>query len=179
MLIETYELEVETSTHSMDEFEYEVVARLAVDIRPVLPYLNATLSRGIYLPDEPVLSWRNEGSNIGFWPDRIAVDHLESRQQLQKVVEQLVKLVNDVWERRDQIEPDHTTHERLQPLELLRALPRTNCKTCGESTCFNFALKLAAGQIQLDQCAPLYDDAALEKQRGQLESLLSTKWPTL
>jgi len=45
MLIENWELEIETSTHSMDEFEYEVVARLEVDLGQVLPYLNATLSR--------------------------------------------------------------------------------------------------------------------------------------
>ena len=72
MLIESYRLEVETSTHSVEEFEYEVVAYLEVDLSPVLPYLNATLSRALYLPDEPVLSWRHEGHNIGFWPDRCA-----------------------------------------------------------------------------------------------------------
>jgi ArsR family metal-binding transcriptional regulator len=179
MLIETYELEIETSTHSMEEFEYEVIIRLNVDIRSALPYLNATLSRGIYLPDEPVLSWRYEGHNIGFWPDRIAVDHLESRQQVEEEVEHLVGLVNEVWEKRDRIEPDTTTHERLQPLELLRPLPRTNCKVCGESTCFNFALKLAAGQVRLEQCTPLHDDPAFAEQKDSLESLLSTKWPTL
>ena len=179
MLIASYELEVETSTHSMDEFEYEAIARLSVDISPALPYLNATLSRGVYLPDSPVLSWRQEGHNIGFWPDRIAVDHLESREQVEEVVEGLVKLVNGIWDKRDEIEPDTTTHERLQPLELHGLLPRTNCKVCGESTCFSFALKLAAGQVQLEQCTPLYEDADFSEQRGRLESLLATKWPTL
>lgn len=179
MLIETYELDVETSTHSMEEFEYEAVVRLKVDIRGVLPYLNATLSRGIYLPDEPVLSWRHEGHNIGFWSDRIAVNHMDSRAQVDEVVERLVKMVNEIWEKRDRIEPDTTTHERLQPLEIFRSLPRTNCKVCGESTCFNFALKLAAGQVQLEQCTPLYDDPAFEEQKSRLDALLSAKWPTL
>ena len=179
MLIETYDLEVEMSMHSMEEFEYEAIARLKVDIRGVLPYLNATLSRGIYLPDEPVLSWRHEGHNIGFWHDRIAVDHLDSREQVEEVVGRLVKMVNEIWEKRDRIEPDATTHERLQPLEILRSLPRTNCKACGESTCFSFALKLAAGQTQLEQCTPLYDDPAFEEQKGRLDALLAAKWPTL
>ena len=44
-------------------FEYEAVARLKVDISDVLPYLNATLSRGIFLPERQVLSWRHEGRN--------------------------------------------------------------------------------------------------------------------
>ena len=77
MLIESYELQIEMSTHSAEEIEYEAIAHLNADISPVLPYLNATLSSGIYVPKTPVLSWRYEGHNIGFWPDRIAVDNLE------------------------------------------------------------------------------------------------------
>lgn len=173
MLIESYNLEVETSDHSTEKFEYEAIAHLDVDLTPVLPYLNATLSRGTYLQDGPVLSWRNEGHNIGFWPDRIAVDHLDSREEVEEVVKGLVRMVNEVWEKRDQIEPNTTTREHLQPLELLRSLPRTNCKACDESTCFNFALKLAVGQVELAQCTPLYDDPAHGEQRMQLEALLA------
>lgn len=167
------------STHSAEEIEYEVIAHLNVDIGPVLPYLNATLSRGIYLPDTPALSWRHEGHNIGFWPNRIAVDHLESREHVTQMIERLVGLVNQTWEKRDQLEPDTTTHKQLQPLELYQLLPRTNCKVCGEATCFNFALKLVAAQAQLESCTPLYTDSTYDRQRGQLESLMATKWPAL
>jgi ArsR family metal-binding transcriptional regulator len=179
MLIESYELEITISTHDAEEFEYEAIARLETDIREVLPYLNTTLSRGIYTPGRPSLAWRKEGHNIGFWPDRIAADGLESREKAKEVIDSLVALVNQTWDRRDEIEPDATTHERRQPLELFRLLPRTNCKQCGEETCFAFALKLAAGQAELDGCLPLYEDQAHAEQRAQLEELLATKWPTL
>jgi ArsR family metal-binding transcriptional regulator len=179
MLIESYHLEIGVSTHSTEEFEYEAIAHLEVDLSPALPYLNATLSRGVYLPRRPVLSWRLEGHNIGFWPDRIAVDHLHSREEVDAWVARLVALVNDVWEKRQQIEPDLTTHERLQPLELYRLLPGTNCKACGEATCFNLALKLAAGQVELAVCTPLIQEPAYEEQRAGLMSLIATKWPVL
>ena len=179
MLIESYELEIKLATHSAEHFEYEAIAVLEVDISPVLPYLNATLSRGIYSADRPALSWRHEGHNIGFWPDRIAVDDLDSREQAKEVVDQLVDLVNRTWEKRDELEPDTTTHKRLQPLEVYRLLPRTNCKACGEDTCFNFALKLVAAQSALELCRPLYEDATFEEQRTKLVSLLATKWPAL
>jgi len=179
MLIESYELEINISTHSTEEFEYEAIAHLPVDIREVLPYLNATLKRAVYLPDEPALSWRYEGKNIGFWPDRIAVDHLESREEAEEVIQWLVQMVNDVWDRRDEIEPDTTTHKRLQPLEILRLLPQTNCKACGESTCFNFALKLAAGQADIKQCHPLYQDPAYGERKAALYELLATRKPLL
>jgi ArsR family metal-binding transcriptional regulator len=179
MLIESYEMEVRVSTHSAEEFEYEAVAHLDVDISPVLPYLNATLPRGIYVPERPSLAWRHDEHNIGFWSDRIACDDLESREQAKEMIDQLVDLVNRTWDKRDELEPDHTTHERLKPLELYQLLPRTNCKVCGEDTCFNFALKLVTAQGELERCTPLYEGAAFEKQRGQLEALLASKWPAL
>jgi ArsR family metal-binding transcriptional regulator len=179
MLIETYEIRVQVSTHSAEELEYEAIAHLQVDISPVLPYLNATLSRGIYLPESPVLSWRHEGRNIGFWPDRIAIDHLQSREEVNEQVQRLVMLVNKVWDRRGEIEPDTTTHKRLQPLEILQQLPRTNCKLCGEDTCFNFALKLVAAQTEISRCLPLHEDATWTAQRQRLEAMLATRWPAL
>ena len=179
MLIETYDLDVETSMHSMEEFEYEAIARLKVDIDEALPYLNATLARGIYMPERKVLSWRQEGRNIGFWHDRIAVDHLDSREAVEKVVEDLVKLVNDVWDRRTEIVPDTTTHERLQPLALLKLLPQTNCKACGDATCFAFSVKLAAGQVDLVACTPLHEESQYSDKREELEAHMSGKWPTL
>jgi ArsR family metal-binding transcriptional regulator len=179
MLIEAYNLEIEVSTHSVQEFEYEAIAYLPVDISEALPYLNATVRSGSYFADGPAFSWRKDDHKIGFWPDRIAVDHLQSREQAKEMIEYLVKLVNDVWERRAQIEPDTSTRENLQPLELYKLLPQTNCRLCGESSCFNFALKLAAGQVELRQCEPLHEEGNYEEQRGQLEFLLAVKRPLL
>jgi ArsR family metal-binding transcriptional regulator len=179
MLIESCDLEIAISTHDTQDFEYEAIAHLDTDIREVLPYLNATLSRGIYKPGRPSLAWHKEGHNITFWSDRIAADGLESREQVKEVIDSLVALVNETWERREEIEPDATTHERRQPLELYHLLPQTNCKRCGEETCFAFALKLAAGQVGSEGCTPMYEGEAHAGQRAQLEALLARKWPTL
>jgi len=50
-------------------------------------------------------------------------------------------------------------------------------KRVGETTCFNFALKLAAGQAELARCPPLHQEPALRVQRRQLETLMVTRWP--
>ena len=93
-----------------------------------------------------------------------------------ELVEWLVNLVNETWERRGELEPDTTVHQPLQPLELYPLLPETSCRACGENTCFNFALKLTTGQVPLKHCPPLYEPD-LEGQRAQLEELLATKHP--
>jgi len=178
MLIESYRLEITVSTHSAQHFEYEAVAYLAADIGAVIPYLNATLESSLYVPDVPALSWRYEGHKAAFWPDRVAVDGLESRAEAETVVRQLVDLVNETWARRAELTPDTTVRQRRQPLELYRLLPRTNCGACGETTCFNFALQLAAGRAELPACAPL-QEAGREAARQELETMLQTRWPTV
>lgn len=179
MLIQDYKVETKLSTHSTEELEYEAIAHLNIDLRPLLPYLNATLSRAVYLPDGSALSWRFEEHKVGFWGDRIAVDHLHSRAQVEEVIKYLVDLVNKTWERREQITPDTKAHQFLQPLELHRLLPQINCKKCGENTCFNFALKIAAGQADLKQCEPLNQRPEFEADRIELETLLASKSPSL
>jgi ArsR family metal-binding transcriptional regulator len=179
MLIEFYELEITVSGHSAEHFEFEAIARLPVDISAALAYLNATLPEAVYFRDDAVLSWRHEGSKIGFWTDRIAVDDLESREQAEQKMQYLVTLVNQTWKRRKEITPDETRHQRVQPLAVFKLLPATNCRKCGESSCFTFALKVASGQKRLKACLPLFSDPDLAERRERLEALVSGRHPAL
>lgn len=47
---------------------------------------------------------------------------------------------------------------KLNSMEILRELPRTNCKVCGEPTCMVFATKLLKNERKLEECSPLLDD---------------------
>jgi acetyl-CoA decarbonylase/synthase complex subunit gamma len=40
----------------------------------------------------------------------------------------------------------------LTGIEIFKLLPKTNCQECGVPTCMAFAVKLAAGQAELDAC---------------------------
>jgi ArsR family metal-binding transcriptional regulator len=179
MLINDYTLELAVSRHSDQEIEYEVIAKLTVDIGPVMPYLNATISRAIYVPAQPSVSWRHEGHNVAFWQDRIAAEDFASKEEAEQFIQRLVDMVHEPWERRDQIEPDHTTHQRLQPLKVLQLLPRTNCRQCGEETCFNFALKLVADQMDMSDCKPLVEDDAFRENSTRLAQMVATHWPAI
>jgi ArsR family metal-binding transcriptional regulator len=56
-------------------------------------------------------------------------------------------------------------------MALYKLLPGTNCKQCGQPTCWNFALKLAAAQVELAACPPLGEPANAGR-RVDLEALL-------
>jgi len=47
----------------------------------------------------------------------------------------------------------------LSGIEILKMLPKTNCQECGFPTCMAFAMKLAAGQAELDSCPDVSDEA--------------------
>lgn len=157
MLISTYDLDVFTPPCDPGAVRYSAIAHLHVDIAEALPYLNATLRGAVYNKAAPALSWRKAGHYVVFHADRIAVSNVEDRDSAQEEVAGLVKLVNRIWDQRESLSPDFTTHQRPTAMSLYKLLPSTNCHRCGEATCWNFALKLAAAQVKLDACPPLYE----------------------
>ncbi len=150
---------------------FSAVAHLPADIRDALPYLNATFRGAVYTEPAHSLTWKKAGHNVAFHADRIAVSNIEDRQAALDELDGLVKLVNRTWERRDEITPDHTTRQRPTAMAVYKLLPATNCRQCGQPTCWNFALKLVAAQVELAMCRPLGEPAHAER-RTALEALL-------
>lgn len=50
----------------------------------------------------------------------------------------------------------------LSGLQIFKLLPKTNCKECGFPTCMAFAMQLAAGKAELDQCPYVSEEAKNE-----------------
>jgi len=171
MLIDKYDLELFTPACSPGEERFAARALLTLDISEALPYLNATLRGARYTHAARALTWTKAGHYVAFHPFEIAVSNVEDRAAARQEIESLIALVNRTWERRSEIAPDYELHQRPTPIALFRLLPQTNCKQCGEPTCYTFALKLAAAQRKPADCPPLFELAHAE-QRAALEDLL-------
>lgn len=171
MLIEKYDLEVTTPPCDPGAERFNAIARFTANIGGVLPYLNATWKGAIYDHANHFLTRRTGGRTITVWPHEIAVSNLEDREEAATVIERLVGMINRTWERRAEIEPSTVKRERLKALDVYKLLPGTNCKACGEPTCFIFANKLVTGQVTVEQCTPLFTDEHREK-REQLLALI-------
>ena len=163
MLIEKYDVEVFTPPCEPGAERYAAKAHLIADISEVLPYLNTTLRGALYLPEAIALTWKKGGHNIAFQAYEIATSNVEDREGAEKELKGLIDLVNRTWERRAEITPDTTTRQRPTPMAIYKLLPNTNCKQCGESTCYSFALKLAVSQKKLADCPPLFESQYTEK----------------
>lgn len=154
-MIGQYDLEI--LTPACDPGSPRLVAKAALvdDITPVLPYLNATLPGANYLPEARALIWEGDTHMVAFHAHEIAVSEVRDHDDAEQVVSDLVSLVNDTWGRRDEIVPSVATRPRPTPMEVYRLLPGTNCKECHLPGCWQFALKLVAGEATTIDCPAL------------------------
>ena len=156
-LIGHYDLKVFTPPCEPGAERYSAIARLTTDISKALPYLNATLRSAVYNRAANALTWKKGGHNIAFHAYEIGTSNVPHHDAAVKEIEGLIALVNRAWERRAEITPDHETRQRPAPMAVYKLLPQTNCRLCGEPTCFTFALKIAASQKALADCPPLFE----------------------
>jgi ArsR family metal-binding transcriptional regulator len=172
VLIDTYELEVFTPPCDPGAERYAARARFSVDISEVLPYLNAALRGAIYHPTANALTWKKGGHNVAFHAPEIATSNVEDRTEAEKEIKGLIATVNRTWERKAEITPDFKTRQRPTPMAIFKLLPGTNCRQCGEPTCYNFALKLAAAQKSLSGCPPLSEPGYADRHKALEEMII-------
>lgn len=157
MLLKSYTLEIFNSECMPGAMAVHCFAHLDQDVGEVLPYLNAVLGGFTYVKDPPTVTFKSQGKLITVHPKKIAINALKDEAEAKKIVEWLKREINDAWDKRDKIEPSYESAPRPSVLEILKLLPRTNCKECGQPTCMVFATQVADGAKGPEKCPPIED----------------------
>lgn len=131
------------------------IAHLEQDISMVLPYLNAILGGFEYFKDPPAVTFRVHGKIITAHSRKIAVNALKDEEEADKILEWLQREINEAWEKRDEIEPRYEGAPKPKVFDILKLLPRTNCRECGQPTCMVFATLVAQGVKGPEDCPEL------------------------
>jgi ArsR family metal-binding transcriptional regulator len=155
MLLETYRLEIFNSECNPGAMAVHCFAHLDQDVSAALPYLNSVLGGFEYIPDPPSVTFKAQGKLITVHGRKIAVNALRDEAEARKIVAWLRREINDAWDNRDSITPKYEGASRPQLIEILKLLPKTNCRECGEPTCMVFAAKVAEGAKGIEVCTPL------------------------
>jgi len=155
MLLKSYRKEVVRPECRPEAQSVQCIAHLDQDIIEVIPYLNAVLGGFQYLKDPPSVSFKVHGKLIAVHPRMICVNALEDEAQGDKIIEWMKSEINDTWERRSEIEPRFEGAPKPKVIEILKLLPRTNCRECGQPTCMVFATQVAEGGKGPLDCPPL------------------------
>ena len=125
------------------------VAYLDENISDVLPYLNTVLRGHQYITDPPSLTLKFNGKLITIYSQEIAINIVKDKAEADKILEWLKQEINDTWKRRNQIKPSFSVAQKPGILNILKLLPKTNCKECGQPTCMVFALLVIEGKKAL------------------------------
>jgi ArsR family metal-binding transcriptional regulator len=128
--------------------------KLEIDnnLTELLPFLNGYLNKRIYIPQAKTIVFNFENHKVSIRPDEIKIGNIIDKEEGEKVAANLVKFINNIWERRSEITPDYSKKEPPKVIDIYKLLPKTNCKKCNQPSCFVFATKLSQGDAEIYQC---------------------------
>ncbi len=155
MLLNNYRLEIFNSKCQPGAAGVHCFAHFEQDVTPVIPYLNAVLGGFEYINDPPTLTLRTQGKLITIHGDKAAINALKDEQEAKKIAEWIKREINAAWENKEKITPDDQNRSKPQLIEILKLLPKTNCRKCGQPTCMVFAAQAMEGGRGVDDCPEL------------------------
>jgi ArsR family metal-binding transcriptional regulator len=85
----------------------------------------------------------------------VTMTMIASESEAKQTLEDLIRTINEAIAKgvtpvpREKVHVDHA--------EIYEYLPKTNCKACGEQSCYSFAIRLVGRETTLDKCAPLLE----------------------
>ena len=155
MLLESYRLEIFNNKCMPGAMTVQCFAHLDQDVSAALPYLNAELGGSGYIKKPPSVTFKMHGKLLTVHGRKIAVNALKDEMEARKIVEWLKGEINRVWENRNAITPRYEGMPQPLLIEILKRLPKTNCRECGEPTCMVFATRMAEGAKGSGECQPM------------------------
>ena len=158
MLLKSYKLEIFNPECRPGAMSIHCFAHLDQDVSEAIPYLNAVLGGFTYQKDPPSVTFKAQGKLITVHARKIAVNALKDEDEATRIIEWLKREINAAWKNRDKIEPLYEAAPHPKVIEILKLLPKTNCKECNQPTCMVFAAQVAEGAKGPEDCPPMTDD---------------------
>jgi ArsR family metal-binding transcriptional regulator len=166
-LVETI-LMGEVSICVADTNKIKFIAQADRPLGEVLSILYLYLPNANYSDGLGMVSYKqNQRLATVFSTGKISMTYVNDKQEAERLVEELRGLINRAI-------THHIIHgspdprlidakRRLSVKTVYDNLPRTNCKECGEDSCYAFAIRLTNGDLSLDSCSPLRAAPNVEK----------------
>jgi ArsR family metal-binding transcriptional regulator len=143
---------IETSPCLADEKLFKAITRASVSLTELLPYLNAIVDKPNYQPNSNSLMFKDGIIGFTIQDTNINITRFANMTELYEILDWVKKLINDAYESRSEIEPNHNARKIVPALKIYGLLPKKNCKECGELTCMAFAAKLNKFDVEIDAC---------------------------
>ena len=108
-----------------------------------------------------------------FRPLEIELGIVKDPSEAAAVVDEVVRLVNRVWNEHERITPSFRERKLPAVYDIFKLLPKTNCKGCGYPTCLACAADMRNGIVSLERCL-LLSKTEYAKNLDQIRELFSS-----
>jgi len=132
--------------------EFNVVMDLEESIEDLLPFLAASLLGCSYVHGTGVINLMESGHIVGIYPRQITMTLVRDRQEAARLCRHYFEKIREVKARRESITPVLKQRPDLTLLDILRALPKTNCGACESPSCSAFAARVFRREALLSAC---------------------------
>lgn len=133
--------------------------RLDRDVSELFPYINAELDDALVYENPRHVRFLFEGYRCFLYPDTVAIHFFESREAAEAFIPGFINFLNDIYNRKAEIRPNHDRIRQIPVTEILKILPKTNCRECGYLSCMAFAAAMSRGRATAGECPGLASPA--------------------
>ncbi len=139
-----------------DKTKFRIIAKVEPPLGGALKLLDPLFPRARY--SEKIGALIIQRGNIlitAYATGNITMTMISSENEAKQTLEGLVRTINEAIAKgitpvpREKIKIDHA--------EIYEYLPKTNCKICGDQSCYTFAIRLMGKETTLDKCTPLLE----------------------
>jgi ArsR family metal-binding transcriptional regulator len=152
-----------------DSSKFRVIANIAPPIGGALKVLEPIFPRGRYSDRiNALIMQKGEVITTVYGNGKVTMTMIKSEGEAREALENLRSAINEAIAKG--ISPVPREKIRVEPMEIYKYLPQTNCGKCGEQGCYTFAIKLMGSEVILDSCTPLKEPEYITNQE-QLQVL--------
>ena len=123
------------------------------DIRKIFPYVNGSVQGARYHFRPLHVAFKRKDVQCTLYPREVIAAPFTGKDHAVEFIEDLIVFLNDIYANRSKYKKSHRVHRKpVSIVEIIKALPRTNCKECGYATCMAFAAALNQGEAEPKDC---------------------------
>ena len=124
-----------------------------IDISGLFAYINGTKKEAQYYDHPCHIRFDHDNVRCTLYPREAIAAPFRGREHALGFIENLVHFLNELYDRREKVPPNHKTQKLpVSIVDIVKVLPRTNCRQCGYPTCLAFAAALRSGEALPSVC---------------------------
>jgi ArsR family metal-binding transcriptional regulator len=139
-----------------DKTRFRIIAKFSPPLGGALKLLEPLFPRARYSEKIGALIIQRGTILITIYSSgNVTMTMIKSEAEAKETLEDLKNTINEAIVKgvtpvpREKVKVDH--------MEIYEYLPKTDCKICGEQSCYSFAIRLIGRETTLDKCTPLLE----------------------